>query len=78
MQTSQTGGQWYNDTSPFSNPWINYYQFLKMTSFKGLASWAKMIRPGGKLIALACHATQPKKVNKAEEVAYPTTNVGLG
>ncbi len=21
-QTSQTGGQWYNDTSPFSIPWF--------------------------------------------------------
>ncbi len=32
MQTSQTGGQKYNDTSPFSNPWVgvfasgNYFQ----------------------------------------------------
>ncbi len=23
IQTSQTGGQWYNDTSPFSIPWPN-------------------------------------------------------
>ncbi len=23
IQTSQTGGQWYNDTSPFSIPWSN-------------------------------------------------------
>ncbi len=22
FQTSQTGGQWYNDTSPFSIPWL--------------------------------------------------------
>jgi hypothetical protein len=22
IQTSQTGGQWYNDTSPFSIPWL--------------------------------------------------------
>jgi len=22
IQTSQTGGQWYNDTSPFSIPWF--------------------------------------------------------
>jgi len=21
IQTSQTGGQWYNDTSPYSIPW---------------------------------------------------------
>jgi hypothetical protein len=23
LQTSQTGGQWYSDTSPFSIPWFN-------------------------------------------------------
>jgi hypothetical protein len=23
IQTSQTGGQWYSDTSPFSIPWQN-------------------------------------------------------
>ena len=23
IQTSQTGGQWYSDTSPFSIPWLN-------------------------------------------------------
>jgi hypothetical protein len=23
IQTSQTGGQWYSDTSPFSIPWWN-------------------------------------------------------
>jgi hypothetical protein len=23
IQTSQTGGQWYSDTSPFSIPWPN-------------------------------------------------------
>jgi len=22
IQTSQTGGQWYSDTSPFSIPWL--------------------------------------------------------
>ncbi len=25
IQTSQTGGQWYNDTSPFSIPWAYIY-----------------------------------------------------
>ncbi len=24
IQTSQTGGQWYSDTSPFSIPWYNF------------------------------------------------------
>jgi hypothetical protein len=23
IQTSQTGGQWYSDTSPFSIPWMD-------------------------------------------------------
>ncbi len=29
FQTSQTGGQWYSDTSPFSIPWINSYSDCK-------------------------------------------------
>jgi hypothetical protein len=24
IQTSQTGGQWYSDTSPFSIPWFRH------------------------------------------------------
>ncbi len=24
FQTSQTGGQWYSDTSPLSIPWVGY------------------------------------------------------
>jgi hypothetical protein len=24
MQTSQIGGQWYSDTSPFSIPWVEH------------------------------------------------------
>ncbi len=27
FQTSQTGGQWYNDTSPFSIPCLLYWQY---------------------------------------------------
>ncbi len=30
IQTSQTGGQWYSDTSPFSIPWLGT-----------LADWSK-------------------------------------
>jgi hypothetical protein len=45
----------------------------KMMSFRGQASWAKMISPGGKLTTLACHPT--KKVNKAEELTYLSTNI---
>jgi hypothetical protein len=37
-------------------------------SFRGLATWAKMMSPGGKLKVLACNTT--KKVNKAEELTY--------
>jgi hypothetical protein len=45
-----------------------------MTSFSGQASWAKMMSPRGKLTALASHLT--KKVNKAEELTYLSTNIG--
>jgi hypothetical protein len=45
-----------------------------MTSFKGLASFAKMTLPGSKLTALACHLT--KKVNKAKELTYLSTSIG--
>ncbi len=44
-----------------------------MTSFRGQVSWAKMASPGGKLTALLCHPT--KKVNKAEELTYLSTNI---
>ncbi len=44
-----------------------------MTSFRGQASKAEMMSPGGKLIALTCHLT--KKVNKAEELTYLSTNI---
>jgi hypothetical protein len=27
IQTRQTGGQWYSDTSPFSIPWIDRKKF---------------------------------------------------
>jgi hypothetical protein len=37
-----------------------------MMSFRGQASWAKMIPPRGKLTELTCHPTE--KVNKAEEL----------
>jgi hypothetical protein len=31
IQTSQTGGQWYSDTSPFSIPWTNSLAFYKQS-----------------------------------------------
>ncbi len=46
-----------------------------MMSFRGQASWAKMTSPWGKLTVLACHLT--KKVNKAEELSYLSTNIAV-
>jgi len=45
----------------------------KIMSFRVQASRAKIISPGGKLTALACHLT--KRVNKAEELTYLSTNI---
>jgi hypothetical protein len=45
-----------------------------MTSFRGQASQAKMMSLGGKLTALLHHQT--KKVNKADELTYLSTNIG--
>jgi hypothetical protein len=44
-----------------------------MTSFRGLDIWAKMMPPGGKPIAQACHQTI--KVNKTEELTYLAINI---
>ncbi len=44
-----------------------------MTSFKGQASWTKMMSSWGKLTA--CHPS--KKVNKVEELTYPSTNISV-
>jgi len=38
----------------------------------GLANWAKMTSPRGKLTALMCHPTI--KINKAEQLTYLSTN----
>jgi len=43
-------------------------------SLRGQARWAKMMSPGGELTALACYLT--KKVKKAEELIYLSTNIG--
>jgi hypothetical protein len=34
IQTGQTGGQWYNDTSPFSIPWILQISVVGRRLFK--------------------------------------------
>jgi hypothetical protein len=46
-----------------------------MTSFRGQADWAKMTSPRGKLKAVPCHPT--KKVNKAKELTYLSTNIAV-
>jgi hypothetical protein len=46
-----------------------------MTSFRGQASKAKMMSPGGKLRVLVFHPS--KKVNKAEELTCLSTNIGI-
>jgi hypothetical protein len=33
IQTSQTGGQRYSDTSPFSIPWLKYVHALAVLTF---------------------------------------------
>jgi hypothetical protein len=44
-------------------------------ALRGQASGANMTSPGDKLIALAYHPT--KNVNKAEELAYLSTNIDV-
>jgi hypothetical protein len=39
IQTSQTGGQWYSDTSPFSIPWHNDH-VTRITEASGRAQEA--------------------------------------
>jgi hypothetical protein len=45
-----------------------------MMSFRGQASSAKLKSLGSKRTELACHPT--KRVNKAEELTYLSTNIG--
>jgi hypothetical protein len=33
IQTSQTGGQWYSDTSPFSIPWVEKFEMCFTSLF---------------------------------------------
>jgi hypothetical protein len=40
-----------------------------MTSFRGQASWAKMMSPGGKLTALACHPTTKSKHSRVIDLS---------
>jgi hypothetical protein len=46
-----------------------------MTSFRRQSACSKMMSLGAKLTALVCHPT--KKVNKAEELPYLSTNIDV-
>jgi hypothetical protein len=42
IQTSKTGGEWYSDTSPFSNPWFNpcaIIQCMQSLLYDDLYGW---------------------------------------
>jgi hypothetical protein len=41
IQTSETGGQWYSDTSPFSIPWCGYCLKPEGSNFKLIAFFDK-------------------------------------
>jgi hypothetical protein len=52
IQTSQTGGQWYTDTSPFSIPWIEF-EDLKVNIIENQHEMTfQSIRPGTNAINL--------------------------
>jgi hypothetical protein len=62
------------DKPMFIERYVSYYRCKqKMMSFQGPSSWEKMTSSGGMLQALAHHPT--KKVNKAEDLTYPTSNI---
>jgi hypothetical protein len=48
IQTKQTGGQWYSDTSPFSIPWFeqlqiySLYSLVQYLKIKLDASWPRL------------------------------------
>jgi hypothetical protein len=42
IQTSQTGGQWYSDTSPFSIPWFDAFVINVLTFKQKLASFCNL------------------------------------
>jgi hypothetical protein len=47
-----------------------------MTSFRGMASWAKVMLPGEKLTSLASHPTQKRKQNRVTNLlTYLCTNI---
>ncbi len=42
FQTSQTGGEWYSDTSPFSIPWSTFWFSLRVVSLLALCISIKL------------------------------------
>jgi len=55
FQTSQTGGQWYSDTSPFSIPWIGSNLLTDMIpALKKIASTKRNVSEGEKNVLWDC------------------------
>jgi hypothetical protein len=71
IQTSQTGGQWYNDTSPFSIPWCGPRVFVTFTNLAGAQN--------RNIFFLQLHflilTSQPKEKNGATTLSIMTFNV---
>ncbi len=44
FQTSQTGGQWYSDTSPFSIPWQKCLAATNALAYNGLFTLAMFVK----------------------------------
>ncbi len=66
IQTSQTGGQWYSDTSPFSIPWLKCYITPGLMACQGHTL---------SLTGLICKLQRNWSVVNASPGAYPSTLV---
>ncbi len=62
VQTSQTGGQWYSNTSPFSIPWLVDFQFGLRRRKRGRRS--RLPRQARILETNQGHFSQPFITNK--------------
>ncbi len=57
IPTSQTGGQWYNDTSPFSRPWFCYVEG-HYTECNNAMSFVVMMSVIMLSVLMQCHYTE--------------------
>jgi hypothetical protein len=76
IQTSQTGGQWYSDTSPFNNPCYYQYNLRLMKLWMGkMASWQNALAPvhWAKYTATKIGEKPPREL--AIAIAFSTANV---